>query len=89
MIQGQTNTEANYRAVMLDSSSSLKDFSLDRKKYHRKYVLNEPINEKENITDANIKRIFQFVKISLNFSFICFSSPSTFSELLLFRTMYL
>ena len=44
MIQGQTNTEANYRAVMLDSSSSLKDFSLDRKKYHRKYVLNEPIN---------------------------------------------
>ena len=47
MIKGQTNTEANYRAVMLDSSSSLKDFSLDRKKYYRKYILNEPINEKE------------------------------------------
>jgi len=58
MIQGQTNTEANYRAVMLDSSSSLKDFSLDRKKYHRKYVLNEPINEKETAA-ANMGRLVE------------------------------
>ena len=58
MIKGQTNTEANYRAVMLDSSSSLKDFSLDRKKYYRKYILNEPINEKET-SAANMGRLVE------------------------------
>ena len=36
MIGGKTKTEANYRALMLDSSSSLKDFSMDRKKYYKK-----------------------------------------------------
>ena len=48
MIQGKTKTEANYRAKMIDSSSSLKDFSLDRKKYYRKYILGEDVQEKEN-----------------------------------------
>lgn len=48
MIQGQTNTESNYRAIQTDSSSSLKDFSMDRKKYYRKYVLGERIEEKDN-----------------------------------------
>ena len=48
MIQGTTKTEGNYRAVYLDSSSSLKDFSLDRKKYFRKYILNEPVEEKDS-----------------------------------------
>ena len=46
-IQGVTNTENNYRAIYLDSSSSLKDFSLDRKKYYRKYILNEDVQEKD------------------------------------------
>lgn len=48
MITGKTKTEANYRAKGIDSSSSLKDFSLDRKKYYRKYILGEDIQEKEN-----------------------------------------
>lgn len=48
MIQGETNTESKYRAIQTDSSSSLKDFSMDRKKYHRKYVLGEYIEEKDN-----------------------------------------
>jgi len=48
MIQGATKTEGNYRAIYLDSSSSLKDFSLDRKKYFRKYVLNETVEEKDS-----------------------------------------
>jgi len=48
MITGKTKTEANYRAKMIDSSSSLKDFSLDRKKYYRKYILGEDVQEKEN-----------------------------------------
>lgn len=47
MIQGVTKTEANYRAIMLDSSSSLKDFALDRKKYYRKWILNEEVEEKD------------------------------------------
>ena len=49
MIQGTVKTEELYRAVMLDSSSSLKDFSMDRKKYHRKYILNEDIKEKDSV----------------------------------------
>lgn len=45
MIAGTTKTEANYRAIMLDSSSSLKDFDENRKKYYRKYIINEKIEE--------------------------------------------
>jgi hypothetical protein len=48
MIKGQSKTESNYRAIQTDSSSSLKDFSMDRKKYYRRYVLGEFIEEKEN-----------------------------------------
>ena len=35
MIKGTAKTEAQYRAVVMDSSSSLKDFSTDRKKYYK------------------------------------------------------
>ena len=48
MIKGNSKTEANYRAVMLDSSSSLKDFSVDRKKYYKKYILNESVEDKDS-----------------------------------------
>ena len=41
-------TEAGYRAVQMDSSSSLKEFSLDRRKYYKKYVQNVKIEEKFN-----------------------------------------
>jgi hypothetical protein len=58
MITGKTKTEANYRALMLDSSSSLKDFSMDRKKYYKKYILNEVVEEKENHA-ANMGRIVE------------------------------
>lgn len=47
MIQGKSKTEATYRAVLLDSSSSLKEFSVDRKKYYRKYVLGESVEDKD------------------------------------------
>jgi len=49
MIEGKGKTEANYRAIYLDSSSSLKEFSLDRKKYYKKYILNETVEEKDNL----------------------------------------
>jgi len=48
MIKGPSKTEANYRAVMLDSSSSLKEFSMDRKKYYKKYILNETVEDKDS-----------------------------------------
>ena len=41
-------TEREYRALSYNSSSSLKDFSQDRRKYYRKYILDENIKEKEN-----------------------------------------
>lgn len=47
-ITGKSKTEALYRANMLDSSSSLKDFSVDRKKYHKKYILGEAVEDKDN-----------------------------------------
>lgn len=47
MITGRATTEATYRANMLDSSSSLKEFSMDRKKYYRKYILGEDVEDKD------------------------------------------
>ncbi len=47
MIKGQAKTEASYRAKAIDSSSSLKEFSMDRKKYYRKYILGEDIEDKD------------------------------------------
>ena len=44
-------TEQDYRDVNMDSSSSVKEFSLDRKKYYRKYIL------KDNITDKDTQAI--------------------------------
>ena len=58
MIQGKTKTEANYRAKTIDSSSSLKDFSIDRKKYFKKYILGENVEEKENHA-ANMGRVVE------------------------------
>ncbi len=48
MIQGPARTEAQYRAVKMDSSSSLKEFSTNRKKYHKRYILNEKVEEEDN-----------------------------------------
>ena len=58
MIKGVVKTEAQYRAVVMDSSSSLKDFSQDRKKYYKKYFLKEKVEEKENLA-ANMGRIVE------------------------------
>jgi len=60
MIQGVAKTEAEYRAVLMDSSSSLKEFSQDRRKYYKKYVLGEKVEEKENLA-ANMGRIVETI----------------------------
>ena len=48
MIKGQAKTEAVYRAILLDSSSSLKEFSIDRKKYYNKYYLGKNVENKDS-----------------------------------------
>ena len=58
MIKGNSKTEAQYRAVVMDSSSSLKDFSTDRKKYYKKYFLKEKVEDKDNAA-ANMGRIVE------------------------------
>ncbi len=45
-IEGKTKTEAQYRAVVMDSSSSLKEFSTNRRKYYKKYILNEKVEKR-------------------------------------------
>ena len=47
MIDGKVKTEATYRAIEMDSSSSLKEFSMDRKKYYKRYVLGDKIENKD------------------------------------------
>jgi hypothetical protein len=58
MIKGNSKTEAQYRAVVMDSSSSLKDFSTDRKKYYKKYFLGEKVEDKDS-SAANMGRIVE------------------------------
>ena len=58
MIKGNSKTEAQYRAVVMDSSSSLKDFSTDRKKYYKKYYLKEKVEDKDS-SAANMGRIVE------------------------------
>ena len=58
MIKGVAKTEAQYRAVPMDSSSSLKDFSTDRKKYYKKYMLGEKVEDKDSAA-ANMGRIVE------------------------------
>jgi hypothetical protein len=58
MIKGTSKTEAQYRAVTMDSSSSLKDFSQDRKKYYKKYFLGEKVEDKDS-SAANMGRIVE------------------------------
>jgi hypothetical protein len=43
-----TRSEKEYRAVQMDSSSSLKVFSENKRKYHKKYILGEKVEDDEN-----------------------------------------
>ena len=49
MITGvnKVNSDKDYRKIFLDSSSSLKDFSMDRRKYFKKYLCNEEVEDEE------------------------------------------
>jgi hypothetical protein len=58
MIKGVAKTEAQYRAVPMDSSSSIKEFSQDRKKYYKKYFIGEKVEDKDS-SAANMGRIVE------------------------------
>jgi len=51
-------TEKSYRAIQMDSSSSLKEFSTNRKKYYKKYILNERVEDEDNKA-ATIGRVVE------------------------------
>jgi len=51
-------TEKSYRAIQMDSSSSLKEFSMNRKKYYKKYIVGEKVEEEENKA-ATIGRVVE------------------------------
>ncbi len=59
MIKGSVKTEKEYRATIMDSSSSLKEFSLDRKKYYKRYVLGEKVSEEEDSKASVIGRLVE------------------------------
>lgn len=51
-------TESSYRKINMDSSSSLKEFSLDKRKYYKKYIINEK-TEDESSKAAIIGRVVE------------------------------
>ncbi len=81
MIEGRTKTEANYRAIRLDSSSSLKDFSMDRKKYYKKYILGESVEDKDTVA-ATTGRIVETLLLEPEefdnrfYMSVCLSAPT-------------
>jgi hypothetical protein len=46
--QQEKLTEKEYRKIPIDSYSSVKDFITDRRKYYKKYVLNDRVEEEES-----------------------------------------
>src|SRR6478609_7336213 len=59
MIKGTLRSEAEYRKIQMDSSSSLKEFSIDRRKYYKKYVLGERVSEEEDSKASVIGRLVE------------------------------
>lgn len=96
MEQTVIKTEAGYRAVQLDSSSSLKDFSFDKKKYYKKYIQNVKVEEKANAA-INMGHMVECLLLEPNrfdekfFISSCSSAPSglmlAFVEALLEETI--
>jgi hypothetical protein len=60
MITSKKRTEEDYRKVSMDSSSSLKMFSENRKKYYKRYYLNESVEDKDN-TSINMGKLVECI----------------------------
>lgn len=59
MIEGKIKTEKEYRALPFDSSSSLKEFSLDKKKYYKRYIKGDKPEEEEISKAAIVGQIVE------------------------------
>lgn len=61
MIEGikKVNSEKEYRDLALDSSSSIKDFSIDRKRYFKKYILLETISEDDDTQSSVMGKVVE------------------------------
>ncbi len=73
MIAGKAKTEKEYRAVQMDSSSSLKEFSTNRKAYHKKYILGEKAvsYHSKNGVKANREALRKFMDKRTKVNCIC------------------
>lgn len=56
MIEGKNRnrSEQAYREITLDSSSSLKIFALDKRKYYRKFIINEELKDDDSDSKASV-----------------------------------
>lgn len=57
-------TEKQYRALETDSSSSLKDFATDRRKYFKKYLLGEIVEDLDDNQSVKIGNIVDCLKFT-------------------------
>lgn len=59
MITGPVKTEKEYRALPRDSSSSLKEFSLDRRRYKKKYIDLESVEDEDESKASIVGRVVE------------------------------
>lgn len=59
MIAGKVKTEKEYRQLDKDSSSSLKEFSLDRRKYFKKHILREVVEDEDESKASVVGRLVE------------------------------
>lgn len=93
MIKGTTKTEKEYRAMDLDSSSSLKEFSMDRRKYYKRYVKSESVEEDEQSKAAIVGQVvetllFEKEKFDSRFYMSSIASAPTGNMLLFVEALY-
>jgi hypothetical protein len=65
-------SEKEYRAIPKNSSSSIKDFSMDKRKYHKKHILRE-VKDDENADDSQAVMMGRLVETLL-------MEPDTFDD---------
>jgi len=94
MITGQNKNQSEraYREIFMDSSSSLKIFSQDRKLYYRKFILSEEVQEKDSAASLMGKIVevllLQPELFDKKFSMSAIASPPTSMMLDFVESLY-
>lgn len=84
MIKGNntTNSEKSYREIFLDSSSSLKEFATNRRRYYKRYILSETVEEEEDTKASVTGKLVETILLEANlfdkkfYMSACASTPS-------------